>query len=1009
MTKQWTKRVLSLMLAVLMLFATAAPVLAKMGTGDMPFLKKGTLLEQILQRDGFIDGIWYPWFNGSTVGHNLTGNEVMAMHYGSSSGKATEWARTELDYIGADEIYRQIYNLKAMGYNMMAYSGSIFAEGVHLDLQTGDVLGIKQDYLDNARRLLNICREVGMPVVWNVYFHSSSMPNYYGMDGWHVVTRMAADKTVADHYVERFVKPLCQMLKEYQDILVMVSIADEPENEVNDVTVGDHYTGQRATYGVNRDSMLYLLRSINNMVKSQLPNVPRTIASTGGTNKSFYAELGLDLMGHNNYSNNSNMPEMDDFKSNRPAILAEYNVGGDAGESDDELTKALVLFRQRMKDRGYKGGLQWCWMHNASSNKTSYYLLTSRPESNTDFRGTVTDLRHYMDEYRAEYRGTSITLDAPVLYASKGTGLVEWIPSKRGVTMDLLRSNDGGASWTTVLSNVNQADYVGDTKKGSYKDSKTANAIYKIVVRDAAGNTAESAPNCSYETSLAHKQTYVKPTLPAQIGISYVKSTLGKDQRNLISFGMENNRPVNASENLIKDSSFEAGNGQWTSMLGGHVSVVSDSTAPDGSKSLYFNTSGTTSGDFNTKFTVSVKKNTEYVFSAWVKGAYLSSSNLGHASIGVIEPTTGKFMVHSDTYTRASREDQQIYPTAMDNEWHLRSVSFNSGNHSEVTIALYGYGSQMWLDDIALFQNGKGVKYQTEQMKTDLKINYYSDEYSCADSKCVNGNPSVEGSDYWKSGSGWDAGFLSVAGGGKSGQALKYSSISASGVYYIKWVDVEPNTNYVFSLDAKILKSGAGRIGLLTDRTTQPEDAVFLSLDRDGHNGEWFDFFITFNTAAFTRVGIAVCDLGGQALFDNIQLFKESDGTLVAKNDGHNTAGGQTGGSGNSGQSGVTTDETSDDTTEKKEDIIVEEEVIVEKNQSKLPFDLNGPTILLLSFGGTAVLIGLGVGIYFLVRAISRAGKRKAAAKAAALAAASAPAEEAPAEDAPAEETPAEE
>lgn len=156
-------------------------------------------------------------------------------------------------------------------------------------------------------------------------------------------------------------------------------------------------------------------------------------------------------------------------------------------------------------------------------------------------------------------------------------------------------------------------------------------------------------------------------------------------------------------------------------------------------------------------------------------------------------------------------------------------------------------------------------------------------------------------------------------------------------------------------------------------------------------------------------MGIAVCDLGGQALFDNIQLFKESDGTLVAKNDGHNTAGGQTGGSGNGGQSGVTTDETSDDTTEKKEDIIVEEEVIVEKNQSKLPFDLNGPTILLLSFGGTAVLIGLGVGIYFLVRAISRAGKRKAAAKAAALAAASAPAEEAPAEDAPAEETPAEE
>ena len=1011
MTKQLTKRVLSVMLAVLMLFATAAPVLAQMGSGDMPWLKKGTLLEQILQRDGFIDGIWYPWFNGGTTGHNLTGNEVMATHYGYNTSKATEWSRVEFDHVGADEIYRQIYNLKAMGYNMMAYSGSIFAEGVQLDLQTGDVLGIKQEYLTNARRLLNICREVGMPVVWNVYFHSSSMPQYYGMDGWHVVTRMAADKTVADHYVERFVKPLCQMLSEYQDILAMVSIADEPENEVNDVTVGNHYTGSRAMYGVNRDSMLYLLRGINNMVKTQLPNVPRTIASTGGTNKSMYSEFALDVMGHNNYSNGSNMPEVDEFKTNRTAILAEYNVGGDGKESDDELTAALKLYRERMMQRGYKGGLQWCWMNNASSRSTSYYLLTAAPSSNTDFRGTVTDLRHYMDEYRAKYRGETITVDAPALYASKGTGLVEWIPSKRGVTMDLLRSNDGGASWITVLDNVNQADYVGTTKKGSYQDSKTANAIYKIVVRDAAGNTATSEPNCSFEASQAHKGTKTAPTLPAQTGISYVQSTLGKNQRKLISFGMENNRPINASENLIKDSSFEAGNGQWTSLLGGQVSVVADSTAPDGGKSLYFNSTGSSSGDFNTKFTVSVQKNTEYVFSTWVKGAYLSSSNLGHASIGVIDPDTGKFMVYDEYYTRASREDQQIYPTAMDNQWHLRSVSFNSGNKSEVTIALYGYGSQMWLDDMALFINGKGVKYQTTNMKSDLKVNYYSDNYSCEDSKCINGNPAVEGTDYWKSGTGWDAGFLSVVSGGKTGKALQYSALSGSGVYYVKWVDVEPNTDYMFSLDAKILKAGAGRIGLLTDRTTQPEEAVYLSLDRDGHGGEWFDFYVTFNTSGFTRVGIAVCDLGGKALFDNIQLFKLSDGTLVSKNDGTNTANGQTGGSdnGGSGNGGTSGDESTEESTEKKDVIIEEEIVVVEKKGGvKLPFNLNGPTILLLSFGGTAVLIGLGVGIYFLVRTIVRASKRKAAAKAA-PAAADAPAEDAPAEEASAEETPAEE
>ena len=117
---------------------------------------------------------------------------------------------------------------------------------------------------------------------------------------------------------------------------------------------------------------------------------------------------------------------------------------------------------------------------------------------------------------------------------------------------------------------------------------------------------------------------------------------------------------------------------------------------------------------------------------------------------GVINPDTGKFLVHTalktdangkekydsganSHYPRASREDQQIYPTAWDDEWHLRSVAFNSGNLSEVTIALYGYGSQMWVDDMALFKNGEGTKYVGVNGKSNLQVNYYSELYTCTD------------------------------------------------------------------------------------------------------------------------------------------------------------------------------------------------------------------------------------------------------------------------------------
>ncbi len=1032
MMKRLSKRMLSVVLAVLMLVTLTAPVFAAMGSKDMPWLKDQSLLDKILERDGFIDGIWYPWLNDAYAAHNLSGNGIMAMYYAPDEATAKEWSRVELDYIGADKVYRQIYNLKAMGYNMMAWGGSIYAEGVKLDLNTGDVLGIKEDYLANARRLLDMCREIGMPVMWNVYFHSSSMPHYSGVDGWHIATRMAADSTVADHYTERFVRPLCKMLAEYKDVVAMVSIADEPENDVNDPNLGDHYEGMRATHGVTRDSMLYLLKGINNVVKQELPGVARTIASTGGTNKSHYAELGLDLTGHNNYSNNSNMPDIEEFKTNRPVILAEYNVGGDAKESDDELTAALIKFRENMMSKGYKGGMQWCWISTTTWKQgTSYYLLnTLNP---TDFRGTVTDLRYYMDEYRAKYQGKTITVDAAVMYANDGTGLVEWIPSKRGVKMDLLRSNDGGKNWVKVLDNVDQSQYV-KNKKGSYKDTKTAGSMYKIVVRDAKGNAAESAPN----NQAGVEQKYVKEMttkLPAQIGISHVKGTWKLGDRRLTSFGTANNRPINDSANLIQNGSFEQNKGQWNSLLGGQVSVVDDKTAPNGSKSLYFNSTGLKSGNFNTKFTVKVQKNTDYVFSTWVKGAYLGTDNKGKASIGVINPDTGKFLVHTalktdangkekydaganSAYPRASREDQQIYPTAWDNQWHLRSVCFNSGNQSEVTIAFYGYGSKMWVDDMALYKNGEGTKYASTNMQSDLRVNYYSQPYTCAENKCANKNADIESADYWNTGAGWDSGFLSVVSGGKSGKAMKYSANSATGIYYIKWVDVTPNTDYAFALNAKILKSGGGRVGLLSDSMTMPADAVYMAFDQDVYGSDWVDFCVTFNTSGFTRVGIAVCDLGGQALLDNIRLFKVADGTPVAdggdgdapsadsdSTDAQNgttarpspspTQDANTGDSGGDvsmdvgGDTAVDNDTDADvggdDTTspddgeafpsedgEANATDSYEEYAEGDKTnkKDKATATLSGPILLAISFGGTVLLIGLGVGIYYLVRMV---------------------------------------
>jgi len=988
MKHSFWRMVLTILCVAVLTVTTVAPVAAATG-GDFPWTSKDMLIEQILKRDGLIDGIWFPWFEGGSIGHGLTGNDVMAKYYGSS------WSKVSMDSLGADRVYREIYNLKAMGYNILGYGGSVYDEGVIHDAY-GDVIGIKQDYLDNARRLLNMCREIGMPVMWTVCFHSSSSPNYHGMDAYNIFSQKYARSDVADHYAERFVRPLCKMLAEYKDVVALVAIADEPENEINDSAVGDHFDNARAPYGVNRENMVYFMSRINAVVKQVLPDVARTVASNN-ENKSIYEGFDLDLMGHNRYDNNANIPEVEDYKSDAPVILTEYNVGDDLDRDPALFTTRLKQYRDKMIKLGYKGGIQWCWLSAGTHNSTAYYLLNkyNRSGPNTDFVSTVTDLRHYIDDYRAKHQGKTVVLDKPVMYCNEGGGYVEWIPSQRGVKMDLLRSTDGGKTWTKILDNVNQANYVNEHKKGTYKDTATPNSMYKIVVRDGKGNTAESEPTNVAGVEAKYKKAATQITPSGPLGIGTDNSAAG--QHTLYSFGEVNNRPINASANLIQNGSFETDKGQWTSLLGGQVSVVSDKTAPDGGKSLCFTAS---SAEQWHKFTVKVQKNTDYVFSAWVKGSYLSATNAGHASIGVVDPTTGKFMIYPDYRRRASRANRQIYPTAWDNQWHLRSVAFNSGNLSEVTIALCGDGSKLWVDDIALFKNGEGTKYISNNMAGNIRVDFYADEYTCADNKCANGNPSVNSTDYWKNGTGWRNGFLSVVSGGKSGKALKYSgSADASGVYYIQWVDVTPNTEYVFYLDAKILKSGDGRVALLSSKLTLPEEAVFLELDKEVYGGDWFKFYISFNTSTFTRVGIAVCDRGGEALLDNIRLFKKADGKLVEKNDGHNTAGTTAPGGSNGGKPGQTTTaptgaipggaevtqptdpsaapENSD--TSDKEDKDDKEDKKDKDKDDKPAFTLTGPMILAVSFGGTAVLIGLGVGIYFIIRAIVKKSKQRTA------------------------------
>ena len=66
------------------------------------------------------------------------------------------------------------------------------------------------------------------------------------------------------------------------------------------------------------------------------------------------------------------------------------------------------------------------------------------------------------------------------------------------------------------------------------------------------------------------------------------------------------------------------------------------------------------------------------------------------------------------------------------------------------------------------------------------------------------------------------------------------------------------------------------------DRTTicvveDPRDVLAFECD-PVYGTDWVRYTMRVNTRGFEQVGIAVCDLGGSALYDNIRLFEEDKG-----------------------------------------------------------------------------------------------------------------------------------
>ena len=590
----------------------------------------------ILERDGYLEGIWFPWLTHGDLGHGFTANETMVKYVGNS------WATAGIDKYSDKYLLEQIYNLKALGFNIMGYEGSIYAEGVVFD-ESGDVVGIKQDYLDNARRFLDLCREAQMPVFWTVCCHSTSAVDYYNLEVWYRMTQMYAVKEVADHYAERFVKPLCAMLAEYPDVVVMCATTSEVENEMNDPDMGN-FTEQRETYGVTRESMLYFINTVADALATYLPNVDRTLCGST-TNMTMYSETDLTFLGHQEYNANSRADDISTFRSPLPMLITEFGLGDGKYPTEQELVDAQILFRDNFRAKGWSGWMMWDW--SAQSGGSSYDLIEKDGDL-TDFRLVAYELHDYIEEYRADYRGETVKLNTPTMFFNKGNGTVEWIKPTQSHTYTLERSLNGGA-WETVSTS------------GAATDSLGRKYIYE-------------------DTTLPESGT-VQYRVTATSGSTSVTST-----SNVVDI-------VPPPENLMQNGSFENGLTNWTKFGTGGTYQASAAVARTGAYSLELKYgSGEWQGVYQPSITV--KPNTNYKLTYWY---IYAADDTAHNCYCFVRGGNGTI---NDADIAAA-----YMHTGSSTEWKQETINLRSDEYGKLCVDFRVVkGTHTYIDDVELYE-----------------------------------------------------------------------------------------------------------------------------------------------------------------------------------------------------------------------------------------------------------------------------------------------------------------
>ena len=287
----------------------------------------------------------------------------------------------------------------------------------------------------------------------------------------------------------------------------------------------------------------------------------------------------------------------------------------------------------------------WAWCPQSSG---SSYDLIAKDGNLTDFRKVAYALHDYIENYRAVYRGQSITINTPTLFFNKGDGTVEWVRPTQSHTYRLERSVNGGA-WTTLTTSAATVD------------------------------------------ALGRKCTYEDTTLPTNGRVQYrVTVTAGSTSVSSVSNVADILPPPT---NLTINGSFENGMTGWTLFGSNGIYRATNTTARTGSYSLELDYG---SGEWEGLYQPSIqgKPNTNYTLTYYYKHAADDTANNCYCFI-----RGGDGSINAKDIASAYMNGGKL------DEWKKETISFRTDSSGKICIDFRVVaGTHTYIDDVTLYE-----------------------------------------------------------------------------------------------------------------------------------------------------------------------------------------------------------------------------------------------------------------------------------------------------------------